>query len=71
LCCAHARFLEPDIWLAWRPTLRKAGFAASAGPPDYAVTPDGQKFLIDVLAQQAGQVNAVIVVQNWTAGLKK
>ena len=36
----------------------------------YAVTADGQRFLINTLAEE-GAYNHISVVLNWTAGLKK
>jgi serine/threonine protein kinase len=49
--------------------VRPAGGAPTAGPP-YAVSRDGQRFLINVVAEDSSPVPAV-VVQNWTASLKK
>ena len=49
--------------------VRPVGGAPTAGPP-YAVSRDGQRFLINVVAEDSSPVPAV-VVQNWTASLKK
>ncbi len=35
----------------------------------YAVAPDGERFLMNVLAEEAN-VPPITIVQNWTAGLK-
>ena len=40
------------------------------GARDYAVAPDGQRFLVDVALEDPGVAPATIVV-NWTADLKK
>jgi hypothetical protein len=39
-----------------------------SGTLDYAVTADGQRFLVDAPIAAA---TPITVVQNWTAGLKK
>jgi hypothetical protein len=36
----------------------------------YAVAPDGQRFLINVIAEDATS-SPITIVQNWTAALKK
>ncbi len=37
---------------------------------EYAVAPDGQRFLINITISEAG-VSPISVVLNWQAGLKK
>ena len=39
-------------------------------PTDYAVTADGQRFLVNTVVDQATRP-ALTVILNWTAGLKK
>jgi hypothetical protein len=36
----------------------------------YAVAPDGQRFLMNVIAEQANAA-PITIVQNWAVGLKK
>ena len=36
----------------------------------YAVAPDGERFLMNVLAEEAN-VPSITIVQNWTVGLKR
>jgi serine/threonine protein kinase len=45
---------------------------AGVGQPkqQYAVAPDGQRFLMNVVADEANP-SPITIVQNWTAGLKK
>jgi hypothetical protein len=37
----------------------------------YDVTPDGQRFLLNVPVEESGDFSPMTVVVNWTAGLKK
>ena len=38
--------------------------------PQYAVSGDGQRFLMNVVTDES-TVPSITIVQNWTAGLKK
>ena len=49
--------------------VRPVGGPPTALPP-YTVSHDGQRFLINIVAEDSSPVPAV-VVQNWTASLKK
>jgi Tol biopolymer transport system component len=44
---------------------------ALGGRYQYDVSPDGQRFLINTLPEQAASADPITVVLNWTAGLKK
>jgi hypothetical protein len=43
----------------------------SAGVTEYNVAADGQRFLLNVNAEEQGAAAPVTVVLGWTAGLKK
>jgi hypothetical protein len=52
------------------PTLQMSGPGATTRTGNYAVSADGQKFLL-LLSAPTQQSNPVSVVLNWTAGLRK
>jgi eukaryotic-like serine/threonine-protein kinase len=53
----------------FEPGIPKELFKTRAGNPGYAVTPDGQHFLVPVIAEDAASPFTLFV--NWTTGLKR
>ena len=58
--------------MKFNPPLAQAGWERSTAlavpaKPQYAVAADGQRFLMNVIADEASPIT---IVQNWTAALK-
>jgi hypothetical protein len=49
---------------------RIVGGGQSSQSQQYAVSPDGQRFLINIIADES-TASPITIVTNWTAGLKK
>ena len=50
----------------------RLSYATASGLPksNYAVAPDGQKFLMNIVAQESS-TSSITIMLNWTAALKK
>jgi hypothetical protein len=56
--------------VSWFPTRLRYTTFGGMPTPNYAVAPDGRRFLMNVVAQQSS-TSPITVVLNWPAGMKR